>query len=213
MSGTVTEAIYAAGFASNSRFYEAAGDSLGMTPGMFRADGDGARIRFALGECYLGAILVAATERGICSISLGEGPEELIDELQKRFQKAEFVGGDSDFEQLVSIVVGFVSDPSKGLNLPLDIRGTAFQVRVWEALRKIPHGTRATYSEIAKRIGQPQSARAVANACGANVLAVAIPCHRVVRTDGSLSGYRWGVERKKQLLELEDKLSEFVSDK
>lgn len=197
---TVTEAIYGAGFNSNSRFYESSNGLLGMTPTVYRAGGLGATIRFAVGRCWLGEILVAATEKGICAISLGDDPQVLTRELEDRFPNAELVGGDQEFEAWIARVVGFVSKPSAGLNLPLDIRGTAFQRRVWEALRQIPAGSTVTYSEIARRIGYPKSVRAVAGACAANAVAVAIPCHRVVRTDGSLSGYRWGVERKRELI-------------
>jgi AraC family transcriptional regulator of adaptative response/methylated-DNA-[protein]-cysteine methyltransferase len=200
---TVTEAIYGAGFNSNSRFYESSDEVLGMTPRTFRDGGTGTTIRFAIGESWLGPILVASSEKGVCAILLGEDPEELVRDLQDRFPKAELIGGDEDFEQLVARVVGFVENPSSGLDLPLDIRGTAFQQRVWEALRQIPAGSTASYAEIAERIGQPKSVRAVAQACGANHLAVAVPCHRVVRTDGALSGYRWGVERKARLLRRE----------
>lgn len=202
-SETVTEAIYGAGFNSNSRFYESSSEVLGMTPTTFRAGGSGTSIRFAIGESWLGPILVAASDKGVCAILLGDDPDQLARDLQDRFPKAELVGGDADFEQLVARVVGFVKTPSIGLDLPLDIRGTAFQQRVWEALRQIPAGSTASYAEIAERIGEPQTARAVAQACGANPIAVAIPCHRVVRTDGSTSGYRWGVERKEQLLRRE----------
>jgi AraC family transcriptional regulator of adaptative response/methylated-DNA-[protein]-cysteine methyltransferase len=202
-SATVTEAIYGAGFNSNSRFYESSTGVLGMTPTTFRAGGDGASIRFAIGECWLGSILVAASDKGVCAILLGDDPDGLARDLQDRFPNAQLIGGDAEFEQLVAKVVGFLETPSVGLDLPLDIRGTAFQQRVWEALREIPPGSTASYAEIAERIGQPKSVRAVAQACGANVLAVAIPCHRVVRTDGSLSGYRWGVERKAELLKHE----------
>jgi AraC family transcriptional regulator of adaptative response/methylated-DNA-[protein]-cysteine methyltransferase len=174
-----------------------------MTPSRFRSGGRGASIRFAVGECSLGSILVAATDKGVCAILLGDEPEALVDDLQDRFPEAKLFGGDSDFEQWVAKVVGFVEAPSLGLDLPLDVRGTAFQQRVWQALRKIPPGSTATYSEIAKRIGSPKSVRAVAQACASNAIAVAIPCHRVVRTDGSLSGYRWGVERKRALLDRE----------
>jgi AraC family transcriptional regulator of adaptative response/methylated-DNA-[protein]-cysteine methyltransferase len=200
---TVTEAIYGAGFNSNSRFYEASNEILGMTPKSFQAGGCGTSIRFAIGESWLGAILVAASDRGICAILLGDDPDDLARDLQDRFPEAHLIGGDAGFEQLVAKVVGFVELPSIGLDLPLDIRGTAFQQRVWEALRQIPTGSTASYADIAKRIGLPRSVRAVAQACSANALAVAIPCHRVVRTDGSLSGYRWGVERKEQLLRRE----------
>jgi AraC family transcriptional regulator, regulatory protein of adaptative response / methylated-DNA-[protein]-cysteine methyltransferase len=201
--GTVTEAIYGAGFNSNSRFYEASDEVLGMTPKTFRAGGADTVIRFAIGESWLGPILVATSEKGVCAILLGDDPEEMVRDLQDRFPKAEFIGGDADFELLVARVVGLLENPSLGLDLPLDIRGTAFQQQVWEALRQIPAGSTASYAEIAERIGQPKSVRAVAQACAANHLAVAVPCHRVVRTDGSLSGYHWGVERKGRLLKRE----------
>ena len=200
---TVTEAIYGAGYNSSARFYEQSDQLLGMTPTKFRAGGADMEIRFAIGECSLGAILVAMTERGICAILLGDDPDALARDLQDRFPQANLIGDDREFEQLVSRVVGFVDAPARGLDLPLDIRGTAFQQRVWQALREIPAGSTATYTEIAQRIGLPKAVRAVARACAANALAVAIPCHRVVRTDGSLSGYRWGVERKRALLEKE----------
>jgi AraC family transcriptional regulator of adaptative response/methylated-DNA-[protein]-cysteine methyltransferase len=200
---TVTEAIYEAGFNANSRFYERSTAMLGMSPTAFRAGGAGAAIRFAIGQCSLGAILVAATEKGICAIFLGEDPEQLVRDLQDAFPKAEFAGGDAAFEAMVAQVVGFVENPAIGLKLPLDIRGTAFQRLVWEALQAVPPGMTASYTEIARRIGQPKSVRAVATACAANKIAVAIPCHRIVRTDGSLSGYRWGVERKSELLQRE----------
>ena len=174
-----------------------------MTPSKFRAGGADSEIRFAIGECSLGSILVARSERGVCAILLGDDPEALARDLQDRFPRADLIGGDGEFEQLVSQVVGFIDVPARGLDLPLDIRGTAFQQRVWQALREIPAGSTATYTEIAQRIGLPKSVRAVARACAANALAVAIPCHRVVRTDGSLSGYRWGVERKRALLDKE----------
>jgi len=199
-SGSVTEAIYGAGYNSSGRFYAVSTDLLGMTPSAFRAGGKGAAIRFAVGESSLGAILVAATETGICAISLGDDPQVLVQELQDRFPDAHLIGGDAAFEDHVAKVVGFVEAPGTGLGLPLDIRGTAFEQRVWQALREIPPGTTASYGEIAERIGAPKSARAVARACAANVLAVAIPCHRVVRSDGALSGYRWGVARKRALL-------------
>jgi len=202
-SGTVTEAIYDAGYNSNSRFYETSNEVLGMTPTNFRAGGASTEIRFATGEFSLGSILVAKSDRGVCAILMGDDPDQLVRELQDRFPRANLIGGDGDFEQLVSKVVGFVEAPSVGLDLPLDVRGTAFQQRVWQALRKIPAGATASYTEIASRIGAPKSVRAVAQACGANALAVAIPCHRVVRNDGALSGYRWGVERKRALLDRE----------
>ena len=201
--GTVTEAMYDAGYNSNGRFYATAHEVLGMTPSHYRAGGAQTAIRFAVGACSLGAILVAQSERGICAILLGDDPDALARDLQDRFPQATLIGGDAAFEQLVSKVVGFVEAPVLGLDLPLDIRGTAFQQRVWQTLRKIPAGSTASYTDIARHIGAPQAVRAVAQACGANALAVAIPCHRVVRHDGTLSGYRWGVERKRILLERE----------
>jgi AraC family transcriptional regulator of adaptative response/methylated-DNA-[protein]-cysteine methyltransferase len=200
---SITEAIYDAGFNSNSRFYERSGQMLGMCPRDYRAGGAGNAIRFAVGECSLGSILVARSERGVCAILLGDDPDALARQLQDQFPNAELIGGDAEFESLVAKVVGFVEAPAIGLDLPLDIRGTAFQERVWQALRRIPPGTTASYAEIARRIGMPRAVRAVAQACGANPLAVAIPCHRVVRSDGALSGYRWGVVRKRELLQRE----------
>jgi AraC family transcriptional regulator of adaptative response/methylated-DNA-[protein]-cysteine methyltransferase len=202
-SNTVTDAIYDSGYNSNGRFYETADDMLGMTPGAFRAGGAETNIRFAVGECSLGSILVAKSERGVCAILLGDDPEALARDLQDQFPNANLSGGDAQFEELVAKVVGFVEAPRIGLDLPLDVRGTAFQQRVWRALRNIPAGATLSYSEIAKRMGSPGAARAVAQACASNRLAVAIPCHRVVRNDGALSGYRWGVERKHELLERE----------
>src|SRR2546426_2888558 len=200
---TVTEAIYGAGFNSNGRFYATSSEVLGMTPTNFRSGGHGTSMRFAVGACSLGSILVAATEKGVCAIMLGDDPDALVRDLQDRFPKAQLLGGDEDFEHLVASVVGFIEAPALGLDLPLDVQGTAFQQRVWQALRAIPTGTTASYTEIAERIGAPQAVRAVAQACASNAIAVAIPCHRVVRQDGALAGYRWGIERKRALLERE----------
>jgi AraC family transcriptional regulator of adaptative response/methylated-DNA-[protein]-cysteine methyltransferase len=200
---TVTDAIYGSGFNSNGRFYAAAADALGMTPTRFRAGGTGATIRFAVGECSLGAILVASTEQGVCAILLGDDPDLLVRNLQDRFPKAQLLGAEPGFEQLVARVVALVEAPAGAADLPLDLRGTAFQHRVWQALREIPAGSTATYAEIARRIGAPKAVRGVAQACAANPAAVAVPCHRVVRTDGGLAGYRWGVERKRALLDRE----------
>ncbi len=197
---SVTSAIYGAGFNSSGRFYESADRMLGMTPRDYRAGGANADIRFAIGECSLGSILVARSDRGVCAILMGDDPDALARKLQDRFPKAGLIGGDREFEDLVARVVGFVEAPAVGLDLPLDVRGTAFQQRVWQALSKIPIGSTASYAEIARRIGAPKSIRAVAHACAANDIAVAIPCHRVVRKDGGLAGYRWGVERKRALL-------------
>ena len=200
---SVTEAIYDAGFNASSRFYEASDNVLGMTASRYRAGGAQTTIRFAVGECSLGSILVAQSDRGICAILMGDDPDALARDLQDTFPKAELIGGDAGFEDLVAKVVGFVEAPSIGLDLPLDVRGTAFQERVWQALREVPPGSTTSYTEIATRIGAPQAVRAVAQACAANHIAVAIPCHRVIRRDGNTSGYRWGVERKLALLERE----------
>ncbi len=199
-SASVTDALYNAGFAAPSRFYAQAPGALGMAPADYRAGGRGQRIRFAVGQCTLGAILVAESARGLCAIALGDDAKALVRQLQDQFPQAELMGGDATFEQHVAQVIGFVEQPGLGLDLPLDVRGTAFQQRVWQALRAVPAGQTVSYAEIAQRIGQPRATRAVAQACAANALAVAIPCHRVVRSDGALSGYRRGVERKAALL-------------
>lgn len=197
---SITDAIYTAGFNSNSRFYEASDQLLGMRARQYRAGGQGTVIRFAIGQCSLGAILVAQSQRGICAIMLGDDADTLLRHLQDQFPKAQLAGGDALFEEQVAQIIGFVEAPSIGLKLPLDVRGTAFQQRVWQALRDIPPGTTVSYGDIAERIGAPTAVRAVAQACGANRIAVAIPCHRVVRRDGDISGYRWGVARKRELL-------------
>ncbi|VVD67049.1 bifunctional DNA-binding transcriptional regulator/O6-methylguanine-DNA methyltransferase Ada [Pandoraea terrigena] len=199
-AGSVTSAFYDAGFNSNGRFYASADALLGMKPAAFRAGGKAESIRFAVAQCSLGALLVAATSRGLCAVSLGDDPDTLVKALQDRFPKAELVGADAEFERWVAQVVGFVESPRLGLSLPLDVRGTAFQQRVWQALRDVPAGMTASYTQIAERIGAPRAVRAVAQACASNPLAVVIPCHRIVRNDGALSGYRWGVERKRALL-------------
>jgi AraC family transcriptional regulator of adaptative response/methylated-DNA-[protein]-cysteine methyltransferase len=179
-----------------------------MTPATYRDGGKNIEITFAIGECSLGTILVARSEKGVCAILMGDDPDALARDLQDRFPRAKLTGRDAGFESFVAKVVGFVDAPALGLDLPLDIRGTAFQQRVWQALREIPAGSTASYTEIARRIGAPKSVRAVASACAANAIAVAIPCHRVVRNDGSLSGYRWGVARKRALLDRETRLQE-----
>lgn len=205
---SVTEAIYDAGFNSSGRFYEKSTGMLGMTPTQYRAGGANEEIRFAIGQTSLGAILVASSRKGVASILLGDDPDALVRDLQDRFPNACLIGADREFEALVARVVGFVEAPGAGLDLPLDIRGTAFQQRVWQALQEIPVGETVSYAEIARRIGSPKGMRAVADACAANNLAVAIPCHRVVRKDGSLSGYAWGVERKRVLINREASQSE-----
>jgi AraC family transcriptional regulator of adaptative response/methylated-DNA-[protein]-cysteine methyltransferase len=198
----VTEALYESGFNSSGRFYEAAPGMLGMTPTAYRKGGQGEIVRHAVGSSSLGAVLVAATGRGVCAIVLGDEPALLVAELERRFPRAELVEAGPDFAALVAQIVRLVDDPARarGLDLPLDIRGTAFQRLVWEKLREIPLGETASYAEIAARAGKPRAVRAVANACGANPLAVAIPCHRVVASDGGIGGYRWGVARKRSLL-------------
>lgn len=202
-AGTVTDAIVDAGYTSSARLYEHADRLLGMRPTDFRAGGPDIRVRFAIGECTLGSILVAHSQRGVCAISLGDDPDALARELQDRFPRADLIGDDHAFADRVARVIGFIEDPRHGLELPLDIRGTAFQQRVWRALRAIPIGETVSYSEIARRIGAPNATRAVAGACARNPLALAIPCHRVVRQDRGLSGYRWGVARKRALLRRE----------
>ena len=206
---TVTDAIFEAGYNSNSRFYEKSPEVLGMTPSNYKSGGTNAVIRFAVGKCSLGAILVASSERGVCAIFLGNEPEKLVQDLQDAFPRAQLIGADNDYETLVAKVIGFIEEPSLGQNfikhLPLDIRGTAFQQRVWQALRQIPAGATVSYTDIAQLIGAPRAVRAVAGACAANTIALAIPCHRVVSIDGALSGYRWGVERKRALLDRENK--------
>ncbi len=199
----MTQAIYEAGYASSRQFYQEATRILGMRPKTYRDGGKDETICFAVGECSLGAVLVASSLQGICALSIGDEPEALVQALEQRFRQAAIIGGDHHYEQLVARVIGLLEVAGTGWNLPLDIRGTVFQKRVWQVLQTIPSGTTLSYGELAARIGSPGAVRAVASACAANPLAVAIPCHRVVRRDGSLSGYRWGVERKRRLLEME----------
>ena len=200
---SVTGAIFDAGYNASSRFYEESNQRLGMRPTQYRDGGRDTRIKFAVGQCSLGSVLIAATERGVCAIDFADEPEQLVNALQDRFPNAELLGDDPEFQNVVAAVIDHVENPQESLDLPLDIRGTAFQQKVWNALRTIPAGETASYSDIAVKIGKPRAVRAVAQACGANHIAVAIPCHRVVRTDGNLSGYRWGVERKQELLNRE----------
>jgi AraC family transcriptional regulator, regulatory protein of adaptative response / methylated-DNA-[protein]-cysteine methyltransferase len=202
-SRNVTEAIYDAGFSSSSRFYEASAKDLGMTPTQFKNGGDETTLRFASGRCSLGAILVAASDKGVAAILLGDNDNTLRAELRTRFPNAALIPADPSFEALLAQVIAAVEAPEGAFGLPLDVRGTAFQQKVWAALTEIPPGSTQSYAELARRIGQPTAARAVAGACAANPLAVVIPCHRVVRTDGSISGYRWGAARKRALLKRE----------
>jgi AraC family transcriptional regulator of adaptative response/methylated-DNA-[protein]-cysteine methyltransferase len=204
-SATVTEAIYGAGFNSNGRFYATSSEVLGMSPSEFRAGAPDAEIRFAIDKSSLGLVLVATSDKGVCAIFFGDSAEKLTRDLKKQFPHATLVGNDPAFDQLVAKIIDFVEDPRLGFDLPLDIRGTAFQHRVWDALRRIPVGSTASYAEIAKTIGAPKSTRAVARACATNRIAVAIPCHRVIGSDGSLTGYAGGIERKRALLAKEAK--------
>ncbi len=200
---TVSSAIAQAGYSSTSRLYASSTKRLGMTPSRMRRGGHGETVRFAVGQTTLGALLVAATEKGVCAIQLGDDPEQLVHDLEHRFAHATLIGDDPGFSQVVARIVALVESPARPLDLPLDIRGTAFQERVWQALTRIVPGQTMTYSELAVAIGQPAAVRAVASACAANELAIAIPCHRVVRASGALAGYRWGIERKTALLQRE----------
>jgi AraC family transcriptional regulator, regulatory protein of adaptative response / methylated-DNA-[protein]-cysteine methyltransferase len=200
---SVTGAIYDAGYNSSGRFYAESDALLGMTPSRYRKGGAAAEVHFAIARTSLGAVLVAETIKGICAIDLGDDPETLIEEFQARFPTAALVGDDAAFDRRVAQVVGLIETPQAGCDLPLDIRGTAFQRRVWEALRRIPSGDTLTYTALAASVGAPSAVRAVARACATNTLAVAIPCHRVVRLDGALAGYRWGIARKRALLDRE----------
>ena len=202
----VTTTLYGAGFNSSGRFYQAADAMLGMTRSAYRSGGVGETIRFAAGRCALGTVLVAASGRGICAILLGDDPAALEADLKGRFPRAACEPADAGFARTVAEVIRLVDDPAGAvpLSLPLDIRGTAFQRRVWEALCAIPPGTVASYAEVAAQIGAPRAVRAMMAACAANRLAVAVPCLRVVASGGGLAGYRWGVERKRRLLEQEE---------
>jgi AraC family transcriptional regulator of adaptative response/methylated-DNA-[protein]-cysteine methyltransferase len=202
-ANSITETIYDSGFNSSRQFYEKSTATLGMTPSRYRAGGAGEKIRFAVGQSSLGAILVACSAKGVAFIALGDDPDALVKNLQTRFPKAELIGADATFESLIARIVGFIEAPAIGLDLPLDIRGTAFQQRVWQALQQIPLGQTLSYAELARNIGAPNAIRAAAAACAANTLALAIPCHRVIRTGGAISGYAWGVERKQKLLNRE----------
>ncbi len=200
---SVTTAIYDAGFNSSSPFYDSSSATLGMSPKEYQQGGKGVAIHFAITPCPLGLVLVAGTAKGICRVSFGHDTNSLEAEVRVAFPNASFEKPDKAFTGWVKNLVAHLRRPSEKLDLPLDIRCTAFQQRVWQALREIPPGETASYSEIAVRIGKPTAARAVARACATNPVAVAIPCHRVVGTNGALTGYRWGIERKQQLLQQE----------
>jgi AraC family transcriptional regulator of adaptative response/methylated-DNA-[protein]-cysteine methyltransferase len=202
-ANTVTEAMLDAGFGASSRCYATLDDQLGMTPTQYRRGGAGLEIRFAIVPCHLGWMLVAATERGLCRIEFGDAAEPLQAGLRERFSKADFIAGDVTFADWIKEMLALVEVPSRHCELPIDIQSTAFQRQVWQALRAIPAGSTATYSEIAARIGRPTATRAVAQACASNPVAVLIPCHRVIGAEGGLRGYRWGLERKQELLDRE----------
>ena len=202
-SDTVSQAMHGAGYSSSSRFYETSTKRLGMTPSRAKRGGIGETVRYAISATSLGAILVGATAKGVCSIQLGDDPHALVRAFEARFAGATLVADDPDFADTVSKVVDFVESPHGALDLPLDIRGTAFQERVWAALTAIAPGLTKTYADVANAIGSPKAVRAVAAACAANELAIAIPCHRVIRSDGAIAGYRWGAQRKSVLLKRE----------
>lgn len=199
----IIDVAYDSGFNSVGRFYASVQANIGMTPTSFRHGGKQMQIYFALSECSLGYVLVASSQKGICNISMGDDLEQLLQDFQDIYPNAELVANDTDFNAVVAHVLEKIEIPKTQLQLPLDIQGTAFQQKVWQALMKIPVGETRNYTEIAELIGQPTAARAVAQSCANNRLAVAIPCHRVVRKNGDLSGYKWGVERKRTLLERE----------
>jgi len=199
----VTTALYEAGFGSPSRLYENANQQLGMTPGTYRRGGEGMTITFSITASPLGRMLVGATERGLCAVRFGESTTELERGLREEFHSAELHRDDTGLSRYVESLVASLGGQSTAIDLPLDIRATAFQIRVWERLRHIPRGQTRSYREIASEIGEPKAVRAVARACATNPVALALPCHRVVRSDGDLAGYRWGMERKKKLLEAE----------
>lgn len=202
---TVTEAIYEAGFETSSSFYNKSTVMLGMTPTDYQKGAKGIDIRFTIRPCWLGWILVAATTKGICAIALDDTPEALVTQLQDEFPSANLHKNDPTLEDWVEQVLAFVEVPQYQFDLPLDIQGTAFQQQVWKALQTIPPGSTASYSHIAQQIGKPKAIRAVAQACAANHIAIAIPCHRVISRNGELSGYRWGRDRKRALIERESK--------
>lgn len=202
---TVTEALYEAGYNSSGRFYAEAPSALGMTPQTYRRGGAHEEIRFAVGYGSLGSVLAASTPVGVCAILMGDDPEALVRDLQDRFAHATLIGDDPAYTETLGRILALTAAPETPFDLPLDIRGTAFQQRVWAVLRTIPAGATVSYSDIAERLGQPRAVRAVAGACAANALAIAIPCHRVIRQDGHLSGYRWGLERKQALLDAEQR--------
>uniref|UniRef100_C0IN85 methylated-DNA--[protein]-cysteine S-methyltransferase n=1 Tax=uncultured bacterium BLR8 TaxID=506524 RepID=C0IN85_9BACT len=202
---SVTDAAFAAGFGSSAGLHAASGRALGMTPSAFQRGGKGMQIQYAFGHGSLGSVLVARSARGLCAILMDEDRDALVNELQRRFPNAVLHAAAAGFTQLLQQVLTLIEHPAGDFQLPLDLRGTAFQLRVWQALREIPAGRTVTYGELARRIGAPRAVRAVARACGANHVAVVVPCHRVIGADGTLTGYRWGKEKKRTLLARESK--------
>jgi AraC family transcriptional regulator, regulatory protein of adaptative response / methylated-DNA-[protein]-cysteine methyltransferase len=207
-NNTVTQAIYEAGFETSSNFYSQSASLLGMTPSQYQNGANGVEIQYTVQSCWLGCVLIAATSKGVCAIAFGDNAKALITQLQDDFPKAQLCEGNLEFKEWVEQVLSLIEAPQPLVGLPLDIQGTAFQQQVWQSLQTIAPGTTVSYAEVAKRIGKPKAVRAVANACASNHIAVAIPCHRVVGSDGNLRGYRWGRDRKRALLEHETVLRE-----
>lgn len=207
---SITQAIYQSGHESNSRIYEKSNELLGMTPKEYKNGQYEKDIMLAVGECSLGSFLIAQTDKGICAISLGNNPQQLIEEIQTRFKKANFIAGNNIFEDTVAKVIGLIENPQNNIDLPLDIRGTMFQQKVYKTLKNIPVGTTVSYKQLAEMVGSPKAVRAVANACANNKIACLIPCHRVVRSNGNLAGYRWGIEIKEKLLQKEKNIEEAI---
>jgi len=204
----ISDAIYDSGYGSNSQFYTHAPDTLGMRPSQYKNGGIGMNITFTIIQSYLGWVLIAATELGICAIDFGDSPEILEEKLSQRFPNAIITKGDTNLSNWATSILSFLNSPTQDLSLPLDVIGTAFQRQVWSALKDIPLGSTASYIEIAQKIGKPKASRAVAKACASNPVAVVIPCHRVIHSNGSIGGYHWGVERKLKLLTSESESSE-----
>jgi AraC family transcriptional regulator of adaptative response/methylated-DNA-[protein]-cysteine methyltransferase len=211
-SANVTHALYAAGYSSSSRVYEKASPQLGMTPLTYRNEGEGLTIRYTMGESDLGQVLLAATDKGVCAIKLGDSAD-LITDLHSEFPNAEITRDDRDLRAWLSHVLSHLSGREPDLRLPLHIRSTAFQRQVWQALQQIPYGSTASYSDVAKSIRKPRAVRAVARACATNPVCLAVPCHRVIQKNGNNGGYRWGVERKDALLARESQSAESTNKK
>ncbi|MBE0583112.1 MAG: methylated-DNA--[protein]-cysteine S-methyltransferase, partial [Desulfofustis sp.] len=207
-AGSVTQAIYQAGFSTSSRAYDSARQRLAMPPTTYRKGGAGLTIRFACAPCFLGWMAVATTDHGICAIELGDDRQAVSAQLRHHFPKAELEEAGPEFSTVVAEVIALLETPPRTVDLPLDIQGTAFQQQVWQVLRQIPPGSTLSYGEVARRLGRPRAVRAVAGACAANKLAVVVPCHRVIGSDGALSGFRWGIKRKRTLLQRESAATE-----